>query len=128
MLGWVVNICRSFPFIVLMISIIPFTRIVMGTSSGILGTVPPLVLSTSPFIARMVEQSLAEVPRENRRRSIRCCTPRVVFSALLPEAMPSLVRGVAVTLMRCIGYTAIAARWRRRGRHDPLRLYRYQRS
>lgn len=109
-LGWVVNICRSFPFIVLMVSIIPVTRIIMGTSSGILGTIPPLVLSTSPFIARMVEQSLAEVPRESVEAVEACgaSTPRIVFSALLPEALPSLVRGVAVTLIAVLGYTAIA--------------------
>ena len=64
-LGWVVNILRSFPFIVLMVFIIPFTRVIMGTASGLAGIIPPLVLATTPFIARMVEQSLAEVPRES---------------------------------------------------------------
>lgn len=109
-LGWVVNICRSFPFIILMISIIPVTRIIMGTSTGIMGTIPPLVLSTSPFIARMVEQSLAEVPRASVEAVEACgaSTPRIVFSALLPEALPSIVRGVAVTLIAVLGYTAIA--------------------
>ena len=86
-LGWVVNILRSFPFIVLMVFIIPFTRLVMGTGSGIQGTIPPLVLSASPFIARMIEQSLAEVPRESVEAVEACgaSTPRIVFSALLPE-------------------------------------------
>ncbi len=109
-LGWVVNICRSFPFIVLMVSIIPFTRLIMGTGSGILGTIPPLVLSTTPFIARMIEQSLAEVPRESVE-AVEACgagVPRIVFSALLPEALPSIVRGVAVVLIAVLGYTAIA--------------------
>ncbi|WP_273448080.1 methionine ABC transporter permease [Thermophilibacter provencensis] len=109
-LGWAVNICRSFPFIVLMVSIIPLTRLIMGTGSGILGTIPPLVLSATPFIARMVEQSLAEVPRESVEAVEACgaSVPRVVFSALLPEALPSLVRGVAVVLIAVLGYTAIA--------------------
>lgn len=109
-LGWAVNICRSFPFIVLMVSIIPLTRLIMGTGSGILGTVPPLVLSATPFVARMVEQSLAEVPRESVEAVEACgaSVPRVVFSALLPEALPSLVRGVAVVLIAVLGYTAIA--------------------
>ena len=71
-LGWIVNILRSFPFIVLMVFIIPFTRLIMGTGSGILGTIPPLVLSASPFIARMVEQSLAEVPRESVEAAEAC--------------------------------------------------------
>ena len=109
-LGWVVNILRSFPFIVLMVFIIPFTRLVMGTGSGILGTIPPLVLSASPFIARMVEQSLAEVPRESVEAVEACgaSIPRIVFSALLPEALPSIVRGVAVVLISVLGYTAMA--------------------
>lgn len=109
-LGWVVNICRSFPFIVLMVSIIPLTRLIMGTGSGILGTIPPLVLSATPFIARMVEQSLSEVPRESVEAVEACgaSVPRVVFSALLPEALPSLVRGAAVVLIAVLGYTAIA--------------------
>ncbi|MBM6943116.1 methionine ABC transporter permease [Collinsella intestinalis] len=109
-LGWVVNILRSFPFIVLMVFIIPFTRLIMGTGSGILGTIPPLVLSASPFIARMIEQSLAEVPRESVEAVEACgaSVPRIVFSALLPEALPSIVRGVAVVLISVLGYTAIA--------------------
>ncbi len=109
-LGWAVNILRSFPFIVLMVFIIPFTRLVMGTGSGILGTIPPLVLSASPFIARMIEQSLAEVPRESVEAVEACgaSTPRIVFSALLPEALPSIVRGVAVVLISVLGYTAMA--------------------
>ena len=109
-LGWVVNICRSFPFIVLMVSIIPLTRLIMGTGSGILGTIPPLVLSATPFIARMVEQSLSEVPRESVEAVEACgaSVPRIVLSALLPEALPSIVRGVAVVLIAVLGYTAIA--------------------
>ena len=93
-----------------MVSIIPLTRLIMGTGSGILGTIPPLVLSATPFIARMVEQSLAEVPRESVEAVEACgaSVPRVVFSALLPEALPSLVRGVAVVLIAVLGYTAIA--------------------
>ena len=90
--------------------IIPLTRLIMGTGSGILGTIPPLVLSATPFIARMVEQSLAEVPHESVEAVEACgaSVPRVVFSALLPEALPSLVRGVAVVLIAVLGYTAIA--------------------
>lgn len=109
-LGWVVNVLRSFPFIVLMVSVIPFTRLVMGTGSGILGTIPPLVISATPFIARMVEQSLAEVPEESVEAALACGAgvPRVVVSALLPEALPSIVRGIAVVLIAVLGYTAIA--------------------
>lgn len=109
-LGWVVNILRSFPFIVLMVFIIPFTRVVMGTASGLSGIIPPLVLATTPFIARMIEQSLAEVPRESVEAVEACgaSVPRIVFSVLLPEALPSIVRGVAVVLIAVLGYTAMA--------------------
>ena len=109
-LGWVVNILRSFPFIVLMVFIIPFTRVIMGTASGLSGIIPPLVLATTPFIARMIEQSLAEVPRESVEAVEACgaSVPRIVFSALLPEALPSIVRGVAVVLIAVLGYTAMA--------------------
>lgn len=109
-LGWVVNILRSFPFIVLMVFIIPLTRAIMGTGSGLAGIIPPLVLATTPFIARMVEQSLAEVPRESVEAVEACgaSVPRIVVSALLPEALPSIVRGVAVVLIAVLGYTAMA--------------------
>ena len=109
-LGWVVNILRSFPFIVLMVFIIPFTRVIMGTASGLSGIIPPLVLATTPFIARMIEQSLAEVPRESVEAVEACgaSVPRIVFSVLLPEALPSIVRGVAVVLIAVLGYTAMA--------------------
>ena len=109
-LGWVVNILRSFPFIVLMVFIIPFTRVIMGTASGLAGIIPPLVLATTPFIARMIEQSLAEIPRESVEAVEACgaSVPRIVFSVLLPEALPSIVRGVAVVLIAVLGYTAMA--------------------
>ncbi|HBO61515.1 MAG TPA: metal ABC transporter permease, partial [Olsenella sp.] len=91
-LGWVVNVLRSFPFIVLMVFIIPLTRQIMGTGSGLAGIIPPLVLATAPFIARMVEQSLAEVPRATVEAVEACgaSVPRIVLSALLPEALPSI--------------------------------------
>ncbi|OUN87539.1 MULTISPECIES: methionine ABC transporter permease [Enorma] len=109
-LGWVVNIGRSLPFIILLISIMPFTDALVGTTSGVRGVIPPLVVSTAPFVARMIEQSLAEVPRASVEAAEACgaSIPRVVISALLPEALPSIVRGVSITLIAELGYTAIA--------------------
>ena len=109
-LGWVVNIGRSLPFIILLISIMPFTDALVGTTSGVRGVIPPLVVSTAPFVARMIEQSLAEVPRASVGAAEACgaSIPRVVISALLPEALPSIVRGVSITLIAVLGYTAIA--------------------
>ena len=109
-LGWVVNIGRSIPFIILLVSMFPVTRTLVGTTTGVQGVIPPLVLSTTPFVARMVEQSLAEVPRDAIEAAEACgaSIPRIVVSALLPEALPSIVRGVSITLIAVLGYTAIA--------------------
>lgn len=109
-LGWVVNIGRSIPFIILLVSMFPVTRALVGTTTGVQGVMPPLVLSTTPFVARMVEQSLAEVPRDAIEAAEACgaSIPRIVVSALLPEALPSIVRGISITLIAVLGYTAIA--------------------
>lgn len=109
-LGWVVNMARSIPFIILIVSVIPVTKAVAGTTVGVRGVIFPLVLSAAPFVARMVEQSLAEVSHDSIEAAEACgaSLPRIVFSALLPEAMPSIVRGMAVTLISVLGYTAIA--------------------
>ena len=109
-LGWVVNIGRSLPFIILLISLMPVTSALVGPTSGVRGVIPPLVVSTAPFVARMIEQSLAEVPRASVEAAEACgaSIPRIVVSALLPEALPSIVRGVSITLIAVLGYTAIA--------------------
>ena len=109
-LGWIVNIGRSLPFIILLIALMPATTALVGTSTGVRGVIPPLVVSTVPFVARMIEQSLAEVSRDAVEAAEACgaSIPRIVWSALLPEALPSIVRGVAVTLIAVLGYTAIA--------------------
>ena len=109
-LGWVVNIGRSLPFIILLISLMPVTSALVGTTSGVRGVIPPLVVSTAPFVARMIEQSLAEVPRASVEAAEACgaSIPRIVVTALLPEALPSIVRGVSITLIAVLGYTAIA--------------------
>ena len=109
-LGWVVNIGRSLPFIILLIALMPATQAIVGTSTGVRGVIQPLVVATAPFVARMVEQSLAEVSRDAVEAAEACgaSVPRIVWSALLPEALPSIVRGIAVTLIAVLGYTAIA--------------------
>ena len=108
--GAIVNAVRSIPFIILLVSMFPVTRALVGTTTGVQGVIPPLVLSTTPFVARMVEQSLAEVPRDSIEAAEACgaSIPRIVVSALLPEALPSIVRGVSITLIAVLGYTAIA--------------------
>lgn len=109
-LGWIVNIARSLPFIILLVFLMPVTRELVGTTSGIVGVIPPLVASAAPFVARMIEQSLNEVPHESIEAALACgcSTWRLVISALLPEALPSIVRGMPITLIATLGYTAIA--------------------
>lgn len=128
-LGWVVNIGRSLPFIILMIALMPATNALVGTSTGIRGVIPPLVVATAPFVARMIEQSLAEVSRDVVEAAEACgaSIPRIVFSALLPEALPSIVRGVAVTLIAVLGYTAIAGALGAGGLGDIAVRYGYYR-
>jgi D-methionine transport system permease protein len=109
-LGWIINMGRSIPFIILLVAVMPMTRTVVGTTTGVRGVIPPLVLSTAPFVARMVQQSLAEVPKDAIEAAESCgaSVPRIVVSALLPEALPSIVRGISITLITALGYTAIA--------------------
>lgn len=109
-LGWVVNMTRSIPFIILLVALMPFTRALVHTTMGVVGVTPPLVVSATPFVARMIEQSLTEVPRDSIEAAEACgaSIPRIVWSALLPEALPSIVRGVSITLISVLGYTAIA--------------------
>lgn len=109
-LGWIINMGRSIPFIILLVAVMPMTRTLAGTTTGARGVIPPLVLSTAPFVARMVQQSLAEVPKDAIEAAESCgaSVPRIVVSALLPEALPSIVRGISITLITALGYTAIA--------------------
>lgn len=109
-LGWIVNMTRSIPFIILLVALMPFTRALVHTTIGVTGVTPPLVVSAAPFVARMIEQSIAEVPRDSIEAAEACgaSIPRIVWSALLPEALPSIVRGVSITLISVLGYTAIA--------------------
>lgn len=109
-LGWIVNIGRSVPFIILMVAIMPFTKLVVGTKIGIKGAIVPLVVSAAPFIARMVETSLAEVDAGvvEAAQSMGASTCQIIWKVYLPEAKPSLVLGGAISIVTILGYTAIA--------------------
>ena len=109
-LGWIINIGRSLPFIILMIAVQPFTRLIVGTSLGVPGAIPPLVLSAAPFIARMVETSLAEVDAGvvEAAQSMGASTWQIVRKVYLPEAKPSLILGASISIITILAYTAIA--------------------
>lgn len=106
----VVNLTRSFPFLILMIAVIPFTRLLVGTTIGNNATIVPLILSAAPFVARLVESSLLEVDRGivEAAQSMGASTRQIVCKVLLPEALPSLINGSAIATTTILGYSAMA--------------------
>ncbi|MCI8441501.1 MAG: ABC transporter permease [Provencibacterium sp.] len=106
----IVNITRSIPFLVLMISVIPFTRAVVGTSIGSTAAIVPLVLSAAPFVARLVESSIREVDPGvvEAAQSMGASTLQIICKVLLPEARPSLYSGCAIAITTILGYSAMA--------------------
>ena len=107
--GWVVNILRSLPFLILMFFVIPFTRLVAGTSIGPTAALVPLTISASPFIARMVEQSLEEIDAGvvEAAECMGATKWQIVTRVLLVESVPSLLRGLSISVITILGYTAI---------------------
>ena len=127
--GWVVNIGRSVPFIILLVALIPFTRFIVGTSLGVPGAVVPLVVTAAPFAARMVEQSLEETDSGlvEAAQSFGASTWQIVWKVYLKETLPSLVRGAAITFVTLFGYSAMAGTVGAGGLGDIAIRYGYQR-
>ncbi len=109
-LGFLVNMLRSIPFIILLVAIIPFTRSIVGTSIGSTATIVPLVVSAVPFVARMVESSIKEVDAGVIEAAQAMGTPtlKIVTKVLVPEAKPSLLTGAAIAVTTILGYSAMA--------------------
>ena len=109
-LGTIVNIMRSVPFLILIIVLIPFTRLVAGTSIGATATIVPLIVGAAPFIARMVESSLLEVDAGvvEAAQAMGASPWQIVTKVLLKESVPSLVTGAAIALTTILGYSAMA--------------------
>ncbi|MEG1561846.1 MAG: methionine ABC transporter permease [Raoultibacter sp.] len=128
-LGWIINIGRSIPFIILLVALIPFTRLIVGTSLGVPGAVVPLVIASAPFVGRMVEQSLAEVDGGlvEAAHSFGASVWQIVVKVLLKESLPSLVRGASITFITLFGYSAIAGTVGAGGLGDIAIRYGYQR-
>ena len=127
--GWVINVGRSLPFIILMVCVMPFTKILVGTKIGVLGAIPPLVISAAPFIARMVETSLSEVDAGvvEAAQSMGASTFQIVWKVYLPEALPSLILGGSISIITILAYTAIAGAIGAGGLGDLAIRYGYQR-
>lgn len=108
-LGWTVNIVRSIPFIILMIFIIPLTRFITGTSIGPHAANVPLIIAATPFVARIVEQSIEEVDKGvvEAARCMGASTFQIITKVLLVESRPSLIRGLSISTITILSYTAI---------------------
>ena len=110
LVGWLVNAVRSTPFIILLVAIIPFTRLITGSSIGTAAAVVPLTIAAAPFVARLVEAALREVDHGlvEAAQAMGATTSQIVWKVLLPEALPGIVAGLTITFVSLTGYSAMA--------------------
>lgn len=128
-LSRIVNVLRSFPFIILMIVLFPLSRIILGTSIGTTAAIVPLSIAAAPFVARVIETALKEVDPGvvQAAKSMGSTNWQIIHKVLIPEAMPSLVAGVTLTIINLIGYSAMAGAIGGGGLGDLAIRYGYQR-
>lgn len=128
-LGAIINAARSLPFIILLVVVIPLTRLLVGTSIGATAAIVPLSLAAIPFFARVAESALREVDRGlvEAAQAMGCSPWQIILKVLVPEALPSLVLGVALTIISLIGYSAMAGAIGGGGLGDLAIRYGYQR-
>jgi D-methionine transport system permease protein len=128
-LGAIVNATRSTPFIILMVAIIPLTRLIVGSSIGTTAAIVPLTISAAPFIARVIESSLLEIDPGVIEASLAMgASPlQIILKVLLPEALHSIVLGVTLAIISLIGYSAMAGALGGGGLGDLAIRYGYQR-
>lgn len=108
--GFIVNVLRSVPFLILLVAILPFTRLVVGTTIGPEATIVPLVVASAPYVARLVESSLKEVSGGvvEAARAMGSTPLQTICKVLIPEAAPSLLVGACIALATILGYSAMA--------------------
>ena len=128
-LSLLVNVLRSVPFVILLILMIPLTVLITGTSLGVAGAIPPLVVGATPFFARLVETALREVDRGilEAMQAMGASTWQIITRALLPEALPGLIAAVTVTAITLVSYTAMSGLIGGGGLGDLAVRYGYQR-
>ena len=109
-LDGIVNVCRSFPFIILMIVLFPFSRLIVGTTIGTTASIVPLSIGAAPFVGRVVESALKEVEKGLIEAAVSMGTnPKdIILKVMIPEALPSLILGETLTVINIIGYSAMA--------------------
>ncbi|AUL46741.1 metal ABC transporter permease [Bordetella trematum] len=128
-LSFAVNVLRSIPFVILLIAMIPVTVLLTGTSFGVAGSVPSLVVAGTPFFARLIETALREVDRGiiEASQAMGATTRQIVFNALLREALPGILAAATVTAIALVSYTALAGVVGGGGLGDLAIRYGYQR-
>ncbi len=128
-LGGFINAVRSTPFIILLVAVIPLTRMITGSSIGTAAAVVPLTIAAAPFIARLIETALREVDRGliEAAQAMGATTSQIVFKVLLPEALPGLIAGLTITFVSLVGYSAMAGAIGGGGLGDLGIRYGYQR-
>lgn len=125
----VINTLRSFPFVILMVLVLPLSRLIVGTSLGTVAAIVPLSIAAMPFVARIVESSLAEIDGGilDAALSSGATKARILFAILVPEALPSLIAGLTLTMINLVGYSAMAGVIGGGGLGDLAIRYGYQR-
>jgi D-methionine transport system permease protein len=128
-LSAIVNMTRSIPFIILMIAVIPLTRLIVGSSIGTNAAIVPLSLSATPFIARVVENALLEVNKGliEAANAMGATYGQIIRKILIPEALPGIVNGITLTIVNLVGYSAMAGAVGGGGLGDLAIRYGYQR-
>lgn len=128
-LSFIINVLRSIPFIILLIVMIPVTTMLLGTSLGAKGTIPPLVVGAFPFFARLVENALKEIDNGifHMAESCGATTWQIIWHILLPEILPSVIASITVTAIALVSYTAMAGAVGGGGLGDLAIRYGYQR-
>lgn len=128
-LGWFVNAVRSTPFIILLVAIIPLTRLIAGTSIGTAAAIVPLTIAAAPLIARLVETSLREVDKGliEAAQSMGATDLQIIVKVLIPEALPGIIAGLTIALVALVGASAMAGAIGGGGLGDMGIRYGYQR-
>ena len=128
-LSRIIDVLRSFPFVILMIVLLPLTRLILGTAIGTAATIIPLSIAAAPFVARITETALNEVDPGvvQAARAMGSTNSQIIWKVLIPEAMPSVVSGITLTVINLISYSAMAGTLGGGGLGDLAIRYGYQR-
>ena len=128
-LDFIVNTLRSFPFVILMVIIVPLTRFIVGKSIGTTAAIVPLTIAAAPFVARVIESSLREVDKGviEAAKAFGASNFQIIFKVMLKEAIPSIMSGITLTIISIVGYSAMAGAIGGGGLGDVAIRYGYQR-